>query len=54
MDWRGSGHDRLNGTTVNRWDGWFLVPFEKAGDWRFRGKRRGYGSRLAPVRGLYL
>ena len=44
MDWRGSGHDRLNGTTVNRWDGWFLVPFEKAGDWRFRVQ---YDDRIA-------
>ena len=44
MDWRGSGHDRLNGSTVNRWDGWFLVPFEKAGDWRFRVQ---YDDRIA-------
>ena len=36
MDRRGTDHDRLNGTAVNRWDGWFLVPFEKAGTWRFR------------------
>ena len=36
LDRHGSGDPRLNGTVVNRWDGWFLVPFEKAGTWRFR------------------
>ena len=39
----GTGDPRLNGgNTVNRWDGWFLVPFEKAGTWRIR---LNYGDR---------
>ena len=39
----GTGDPRLNGGyTVNRWDGWFLVPFEKAGTWRIR---LNYGDR---------
>ncbi|MBR1587044.1 MAG: hypothetical protein IJ658_01845, partial [Kiritimatiellae bacterium] len=37
-----SGHDRLADSNyiANRWDGWFHVPFDKAGTWRFRLKYR--------------
>ena len=36
LDRYGSNDPRLNNGAVNRWDGWFLVPFEKAGTWRMR------------------
>ena len=41
----GSGDPRLTGSNyiANRWDGWFLVPYDKAGTWRFRLK---YNNRI--------
>ena len=44
LDWHGKGIDRLNTNVVNRWDGWFHVPFAKAGTWRFRLQ---YDDRIA-------
>ncbi len=40
-----SGPERLAGSSyiANRWDGWFLVPREKSGTWRFRLK---YNNRI--------
>ena len=41
----GAGDPRLTGSNyiANRWDGWFLVPYDKAGTWRFRLK---YDNRI--------
>ena len=44
LDWYGKGIDRLSTNAVNRWDGWFHVPFENAGTWRFRLQ---YDDRIA-------
>ena len=36
LDRYGKNDPRLNTTAANRWDGWLLVPFGQAGEWRFR------------------
>ena len=36
LDRYGKNHERMNGSIANRFDGWFLVPFDQAGTWRFR------------------
>ena len=43
LDRYGSNDPRLNNVAVNRWEGWFFVPFEKAGTWRMR---LNYGDRM--------
>ena len=36
LDRYGTNDARMNTNTANRFDGWFLVPFDQAGTWKFQ------------------